>query len=174
MRILLVCLGNICRSPTAEAALIEALADARLDDRVEVASAGTGNWHVGQPPDERMTAAAAEVGLALSGSARQITTEDFTQFDLILAMDEANYRDLLALAPDDDARSRIRRFRDFDPDADGQDVPDPYYGGPEGFSRVVEIVRAGAEGIVEHVRQRLDAGAHDARQRLDHGAHDAR
>ena len=155
MRILLVCLGNICRSPTAEAALRAALDEAGLGDRVTVESAGTGNWHAGQPPDERMTAAAADVGLVLSGEARQVAPEDFERFDLILAMDAGNYRELLAMAPDDRARERVRRFREFETDADAEDVPDPYYGGPEGFGRVVQIVRAGADGVVEHVRRRL-------------------
>lgn len=159
MRILLVCLGNICRSPTAEAALREALTDAGLADEVELASAGTGNWHVGEPPDRRMTAAAAGVGLELAGSARQIIARDLDEYDLILAMDRANLEDLREMAPDEDTRRRIRLFREFEADADGEEVPDPYYGGSAGFDRVVEIARAGARGVVEHVRaQQAQAG----------------
>jgi protein-tyrosine phosphatase len=157
MRILVVCLGNICRSPTAEAALREALRDAGLAGTVEVASAGTGDWHLGEPPDPRMTAAAASMGLRLDGTSCLITAEDFVTADLILVMDRANLRDVSALAPDDAARAKIRLFREFDPDADSDEVPDPYYGGDEGFRTVVEIVRRTAHGVVEHVRERLEA-----------------
>lgn len=149
-RILTVCLGNICRSPTAEAAILEAAADADLD--VEVDSAGTGAWHVGNPPDRRMTAAAGEVGLTLQGAARQVSVDDFHDFDLLLAMDRSNLRDLLALAPDDDSRAKVRLFRDFAGEED-QDVPDPYYGGAEGFREVVAIARAGARGVVDAIRR---------------------
>jgi protein-tyrosine phosphatase len=159
MKILLVCLGNICRSPTAEAALREALAEAGLADRVQVDSAGTGDWHVGHPPDERMTRAAAAVGLELSGAARQVTRADLREYDLVLGMDRDNVADLKAMAGDPELAERVHLFRDLAPDADPGnplDVPDPYYGGAEGFSNVVEIVRAAAAGVVEHVRGRLD------------------
>lgn len=152
MRILLVCLGNICRSPTAEAALREALEEAGLHGRVEVDSAGTGDWHVGRPPDRRMTAAAAAVGLRLAGSARIVQHDDFEKFDLILVMDRANLRDVRALAPSPEAQGKVRLFREFDPDADGLEVPDPYYGGPDGFGRVVASTRAAARGLVRHLQ----------------------
>lgn len=147
-RVLLVCLGNICRSPTAEAAVREAAADAGLD--LEIDSAGTGAWHVGNPPDERMTSAAADDGLQLTGSARQVTADDFSRFDLVVAMDTSNRADLLRLAPDEDARARVRLFRDYADEA-GRDVPDPYYGGPDGFREVVTIVRRAARGMVEAI-----------------------
>lgn len=153
MRILLVCLGNICRSPTAEAALREALRESGLAGRVEVDSAGTGDWHIGCPPDRRMTAAAAEVGLALAGSARRIQRDDFEQFDLILVMDRQNLRAVRALASTPEAGDKVRLFREFDPDADGLEVPDPYFGGPEGFRRVVAITRAAAHGLVRYLQQ---------------------
>ncbi|MBA2316233.1 MAG: low molecular weight phosphotyrosine protein phosphatase [Euzebyales bacterium] len=152
MRVLMVCLGNICRSPTAEAALREALAEAGLDGAVEVDSAGTGSWHIGDPPDQRMTAAAADVGLELSGAARRVMVADFDRFDLILAMDGSNEADLLELAPDGPSRAKVRRFREFEAAADGPDVPDPYYGGADGFAHVVASARAGARGVVEHIR----------------------
>lgn len=148
MRILVVCLGNICRSPTAEAALREALADAGLGDRVQVDSAGTGTWHLGEPPDPRMTAAAAVVGLDLRGRARKVSVDDFAEFDLILAMDRGNLDDLRRLAPDVAAAGRVRLFREFEQGADREEVPDPYYGGEDGFTRVVQIVRVGARGVV--------------------------
>lgn len=152
MRILLVCLGNICRSPTAEAAVREALEAEGLTDEVEVASAGTGGWHVGEPPDRRMTKAAARAGLTLDGAARQVTPEDFDHFDLLVAMDQSNYEQLCALAPDAEARDKVRLFRDFEDGADDREVPDPYFGGRAGFDRVVEIARAGARGLVAALR----------------------
>lgn len=150
MRLLMVCLGNICRSPTAEAAVVEAAEEAGLT--VEVSSAGTGGWHVGAPPDERMTAAAAQVGLELSGSAAQVSPADIAAADLVLAMDRGNHDDLVAMAPEH--AERIRMFREFDPVAGSPapDVPDPYYGGPDGFAEVVEIVRRTARGLVEAIR----------------------
>jgi protein-tyrosine phosphatase len=153
MRILLVCLGNICRSPTAEAALREALAGNGLEGRVEVDSAGTGDWHVGEPPDERMSAAAAEAGLTLRGRARLVTPADFDWADLILAMDRSNLAEVRAMAPDQDAHDKVRLFLELDANGSGGEVPDPYYGGPEGFTRVVEIARAGAAGVVGYLRE---------------------
>jgi protein-tyrosine phosphatase len=155
MNILVVCLGNICRSPTAEAALREAADAAGVDIAVE--SAGTSGWHVGSPPDPRMTAAARDVGLRLDGSSRQVTVDDLDAFDLVLAMDRDNLTDLRALADDDTTRARIRLFREFDPEATGApapDVPDPYYGGEHGFTEVVDIVRRTAQGLIEAI----DAG----------------
>lgn len=152
MRLLMVCLGNICRSPTAEAAVREAAREEGVD--VEVASAGTGGWHVGAPPDDRMRAAAADVGLVLEGAAAQVTPEDIAASDLVLAMDRRNYEDLVALAPEH--ADRIRMFREFeDPSFGSEDapgVPDPYYGGPDGFAEVVRIVRRSAEGLVRAIR----------------------
>ena len=149
-RVLLVCLGNICRSPTAEAAVREAAEAAGLD--LVVDSAGTGAWHVGEPPDERMTAAAAEDDLHLSGTARQVAEDDFGDFDLVVAMDRSNLDDLRRLAPDDDARSRLRLFREYAGEP-GQGVPDPYYGGPDGFREVVGIVRRAAKGLVAAIER---------------------
>jgi protein-tyrosine phosphatase len=148
VRVLMVCLGNICRSPTAEAAVREAAQAAGVDLHVD--SAGTGAWHVGEPPDRRMTAAAAEDGLHLGGAARQVTVDDFDRFDLVIAMDRSNLRDLERLAPDDDARARLRLFRDYAGET-GQDVPDPYYGGPDGFREVVALVRRAATGLVDAI-----------------------
>lgn len=142
----MVCLGNICRSPTAEAALREAAAETGVELTVD--SAGTGDWHVGHPPDERMTAAAAEVGLVLDGAARQVTAADLRDFDLVLAMDRQNLRALRDMAPDDLPDDRIRLFRSFDPEGSEEDVPDPYYGGQEGFENVVAMVRRTAREIV--------------------------
>jgi protein-tyrosine phosphatase len=155
MRILFVCLGNICRSPTAEGVMRHVLREEGLEDQVEVDSAGTGGWHVGAPPDERATEAASRRSIALDGAARKFSPEDFAEFDLILAMDEENRRDLLALAPDDEARGKVRMLREFDPASGGSgdlDVPDPYYGGEEGFEHVLDLVEAATRGLVAELR----------------------
>lgn len=148
-RVLAVCLGNICRSPTAEAALRDAAERAGID--LEVDSAGTAAYHVGAAPDARMTRAAAADGLVLDGRARKATADDLDRFDLVLAMDRQNLADLRALARDDAARARVRLFRDFADEFD-QDVPDPYYGGEDGFHEVVRIVRRAADGVIEAIR----------------------
>lgn len=149
-RILMVCLGNICRSPTAEAAMREAAATAGLS--VEVDSAGTAAYHVGEPPDPRTAAAAEDAGLQLTSVGRQVQVEDFAAFDLLVAMDRANADDLRDLAPTPADRQKVVLLRDFT-DEPGTDVPDPYYGGPEGFAEVVRITRAGAAGLVAHLQR---------------------
>ncbi|WP_406628241.1 low molecular weight protein-tyrosine-phosphatase [Patulibacter brassicae] len=157
VELLFVCLGNICRSPTAEAVMAGLLADEGLDDRVHVDSAGTGSWHVGHPADPRSRAAAAERGIALTSRARQVTEADFERFDLLLAMDRQNAADLRALAPDDAAASKVRLLREFDAAAarDGDlDVPDPYHGGPRGFEHVLDLVDAACRGLLAEVRSR--------------------
>lgn len=158
MRVLFVCLGNICRSPTAQAATREALIDAGVANLVELDSAGIGDWHIGREPDERMRRAAEDGGLLLHGPARQVTAGELSGWDLILAMDHDNLADLRAMAPDDDVRGRIRLFRDYDPDATSSEVPDPYYGGAQGFADVVQVCRAAAEGLTDEIVARLDAG----------------
>jgi protein-tyrosine phosphatase len=153
--ILTVCLGNICRSPTAEAAIREA-AD-HVGVAVRVRSAGTGSWHVGDPPDPRMTAAARAADLPLDGAAEQVTARHLAAADLVLAMDRSNLADLERLAAADEVTTPIRLFRAFDDDsvdADDLEVPDPYTGGPEGFAHVVELCRAAAAGVVEHLAGR--------------------
>ncbi len=154
-RVLFVCLGNICRSPTAEAVMANLVDEAGLADAFELDSAGTGAWHVGSPPDERATAAAAARGVAMRGSARQVNVEDFEAFDLLLAMDVANLRDLRALAPHAQAAAKVRLLRDFDPAAGGAaslDVPDPYYGGADGFDDVLDLVEAACAGLLAELR----------------------
>jgi len=150
-RILTVCLGNICRSPTAEAALVEAAAE--LGVALEVASAGTGDWHVGAPPDERMRSASAAVGLELRGTAQQIDEQLLAWADVVLVMDRANLRDVRAVAQRTGVDTPVMLFRSFDPvteraERDHAEVPDPYYGGPEGFADVVEMCRRTARAII--------------------------
>lgn len=151
-RVLFVCLGNICRSPTAEGVLRHLIAERGLEDVVEVASAGTGDWHVGDPPDRRSTAAAAARGIALSGAAQQVVRDDFARYDLLVAMDRQNEHDLRRLAPDDAARAKVRLLRAYDPDAVASgdlDVPDPYYGGPGGFEVVLDLVQRACERLLD-------------------------
>jgi protein-tyrosine phosphatase len=156
MRILFVCLGNICRSPTAEGVMRRLLRDAGLD--IEVESAGMGGWHAGEPPDERAAAAAGRRGVTLEGAARQIEPEDFRRFDLLIAMDRSNLRELLALAPDEEAADKVRLLREFDPAAAAAgdvDVPDPYYGGGRGFETVLDMVEAACRGLLDELRARV-------------------
>lgn len=157
MRVLMVCLGNICRSPTAEAALREAADEAGV--AIEVDSAGTAAWHVGNPPDPRTRRAGAAAGLAVGGSARQVEVADFARFDLLVAMDAQNAADLRRLAPTAEAARKVVLLRAYEPQYAGAapeevpSVPDPYHGGPDGFREVVQIARAGAAGIVAAVRE---------------------
>jgi protein-tyrosine phosphatase len=154
-RLLFVCLGNICRSPTAEGTMRSLVREADVEDQIELDSAGTGSWHVGSAPDERATAAAAGRGIVLEGAARRVRTEDFDFYDLILAMDSANLRDLQELAPDGEGRAKVRLLREFDPASDGSadlDVPDPYYGKGDGFERVLDHVQAACAGLLAQIR----------------------
>jgi protein-tyrosine phosphatase len=152
MRILFVCLGNICRSPTAEAVL-RALAAREAPELVlEVDSAGTAGYHVGQPPDPRTREAAARRGYDLGAlRARVVEPADFERFDLILAMDRENLKVLRRRAPTL-AHERLRLFLEFAPEAAPEDVPDPYYGGPNGFEEVLDLVEAATRGLLAHLR----------------------
>ncbi len=154
MRVCFVCLGNICRSPTAEAVMRHRVAEAGLAGAIEVESAGTGSWHVGDPPDARAAQEARARGFLMDGRARQFRSADFARFDLVLAMDEENAEHLRRIAPDAEAAAKVRLLREFDPAAAGDDlsVPDPYYGGPDGFSTVFELVDAACRGLVDHLR----------------------
>ncbi|MGH3668359.1 MAG: low molecular weight protein-tyrosine-phosphatase [Acidimicrobiia bacterium] len=149
MRILAVCAGNICRSPAAEAAIREAAIEAGVE--VETDSAGTGAWHIGQPPHPETVAAGARAGLVVEGRARKVTQADFNRFDIIVVMDLANLRDLHEMAPSLEAQARTRLFRTYDPAATSDEVPDPW-GGPEGgYDETIRIVRAAAAGMVSEI-----------------------
>ena len=152
-RILFVCLGNICRSPTAEAVLRELVAREAPDLSLEIDSAGIGSWHIGEPPDERALAAARRRGLDMSRlRARQIASEDFARFDFILAMDRANLADLQRRAPSQ-YRERVQLFLEFAPDLEVDEVPDPYYGGDAGFEEVLDLAEQAARGLLSHLRK---------------------
>jgi len=147
-RLLFVCLGNICRSPIAEGVFGHVATQAGHGDRFTLDSAGTGSWHVGDPPDPRAQAAAAARGIDLSElRARQVCQRDFTEFDLILAMDAANHAALLAIAPHD-STSKVRLFLSDAPDLGRAEVPDPYYGGDQGFEDVLDLVEAGSRALL--------------------------
>jgi len=155
LKLLFVCLGNICRSPTAEGVMRDLVRREGLEDEIEIDSAGTGAWHVGSAPDARASAAAAACGVVLEGQARKVTPEDFEQFDLILAMDGSNLHDLKELVEDDQQRTKVRLMREFDPASEGLsdlDVPDPYYGGDSGFADVFDLVTAACEGLLAQIR----------------------
>lgn len=157
-RVLFVCLGNICRSPTAHG-VFQALVDNNsLGALITVDSCGTGEWHVGKPSDRRATLEAARRGYDLSPlRARQICADDFTRFDYILAMDHMNLQELRAMCPAD-YRGHLGLFLSFAADVDVEEVPDPYYGGAEGFTHVLDLVEAAGEGLLQEVKR-----AHTAR-----------
>jgi len=155
LRILTVCLGNICRSPAAAAAIKEAAVDAGFE--VDVDSAGTGSWHIGQPPHPEAVAAAARVGLRVDGRARRVTPADFDRFDVILAMDRSNLRELTTMAPNKASQAKLRLFRTYDPDSDEDEIPDPWGGPTEGYEETIRIVRAAARGLVEDLFVRVQA-----------------
>ena len=148
-------MGNICRSPTAEGVMRHLLREQGLEDEIQIDSAGTGGWHAGDPPDRRATAAARRRGIVLEGAARKVTAADFDDYDLLLAADRENLADLRAIAPSDEARAKVRLLREFDPGSAGApdlDVPDPYYGGPDGFEDVLDLVEAACRGLLAEVR----------------------
>jgi protein-tyrosine phosphatase len=154
VRISFVCLGNICRSPTAEAVMRHLVAAAGLEAQIAIDSAGTGDWHVGEPRDRRSAAVGQRRGIPLGGRARHFSAADFARFDHVLAMDRQNFATLRQMAPDDGARDKVRLLRSFDPAAASDDeVPDPYYGGPEGFDHVFDVCLAACTGLLAHLRQ---------------------
>ena len=152
VRILFVCMGNICRSPLAQGVFENVLRREGLEDEVEVDSAGTGHWHIGSPPDERAQSSARLRGLDLSSQrARRIEPEDCHNFDYILTMDEENYHMVSSLCR---GSAVVRPFLDFAADSPETEVPDPYYGGPDGFERVLDLVEEASDGLLEDIRER--------------------
>ncbi|GIW74419.1 MAG: hypothetical protein KatS3mg103_0941 [Phycisphaerales bacterium] len=156
--VLFVCLGNICRSPLAEGIFLDLLRRRGIEG-IMVDSAGTGGWHAGERPDRRALAVAERRGVALPSIARKVAVEDFDRFTHIVAMDASNYEDLLSLgAP----MEKVRLMRSFEPGlgtGPARDVPDPYYGGPEGFDEVFDMLQSACEGLLEHLLAERQAGA---------------
>lgn len=155
MRILLVCMGNICRSPTAEGVLRQFIRNHNLGTQVEVDSAGTHGYHVGEAPDSRTQRAASARGYDLSQlRSRKVARQDLDYFDLILAMDESNLDNLMRLA-DPEQRGKIRLFMDYAKNFDDKEVPDPYYGLGHGFDLVLDMVEDAAQGLIEDLKRQL-------------------
>ena len=156
VRVLFVCLGNICRSPTAEGVFRSVVARAGLEQHVEVDSAGTHAYHIGDPPDLRAQQAARRRGVELGAlRGRKATRVDIERFDYVLAMDEENYQNLMAICPAG-LETKVRLFLEFAPDRPEREVPDPYFGGDAGFERVLDMIEAASAGLLAHLRKQHD------------------
>jgi len=156
VRVCFVCLGNICRSPTAEAVMKHLVRQAGLERVIHIESAGTGDWHVGEMRDQRSRATGEARGIPLAGRARQFTAADFPRFDYVVAMDSSNRDDLAKMAPDAAARAKVSMLRaheDGVADSDPADVPDPYYGGSRGFEDVFDICQGACAGFLARLRR---------------------
>lgn len=152
-RLLFVCLGNICRSPAAEGVMRALVHSEGLSGHIAIQSAGTAGWHTGKLPDQRMRNAAQNRGCTLSSRARQLTPRDLHEQDLILVMDRDNLRNARALTPDSDFGAKIRLFCEFCSEHDAKEVPDPYYGGEDGFEHVLDLLEDGCRGVLQHIRE---------------------
>lgn len=151
-RVLFVCMGNICRSPTAHGVFRKLVMEAGLSDEIEIDSAGTHAYHVGEPPDRRTQMTASRRGIDLADlRARRVVVEDFERYDLLLAMDENNLDILIDMCPSEHGH-KVRLFMEYAPDWEVREVPDPYYGGASGFERVFDMVEAAAQGLIEEIR----------------------
>jgi protein-tyrosine phosphatase len=155
--VLFVCLGNICRSPLAESLFRAVVAEAGLEGRFRIDSAGTSGYHDGDPPDPRTAGVAARRGVAVEGSSRRITGADVESFEYLIAMDSANLAELERLARAGAGSPRVHLLREFDPETNGElDVPDPYFGGPDGFEDVHDLVERAVRGLLDHLREAHD------------------
>ncbi|MBM0741788.1 low molecular weight phosphotyrosine protein phosphatase [Phormidium sp. CLA17] len=154
-KLLFVCLGNICRSPAAENIMNHLVEQNNLIGQIICDSAGTSSYHIGASPDQRMTLAATQQGIAMKGRARQFTKADFDAFDLILAMDRENYANICALDLTGKYRKKVRLMCDFCTHHTLKEVPDPYYGGTDGFNQVIELLQDACLGLLDHVKQQL-------------------
>ena len=154
MKLLFVCLGNICRSPSGENVMRHLIEKEGLTDEFELDSAGTAGWHTGNPPDSRMTAAANKRGIEMLGRARQVRPGDFEDFDWIFAMDKSNYHDLAEVRDQcDNPTAKLVLFCDFCEEHDESEVPDPYYGGPEGFEKVLDLLEDGCSAFLKQWKE---------------------
>ncbi|MEU9994659.1 low molecular weight protein-tyrosine-phosphatase [Streptomyces sp. NPDC050848] len=158
-RVCFVCTGNICRSPMAESVFRARVEEAGLADTVEVDSAGTGGWHEGDAADPRTVAVLEDHGYTSGHSARQFRASWFPALDLVVALDEGHLRALRRLAPTPEDAAKVRLLRSYDPAAEDLDVPDPYYGGTDGFEECLEMVEAASEGLLAAVRESVEERA---------------
>ena len=154
IKVIFVCMGNICRSPTAHGVFENLVAQHRLEEHIQIASAGTHAYHIGEQPDPRSQSAAKRRGIAMSHiRAQKVEPEDFEFYDYVLAMDRSNYRNLEQICPPEHVQ-KLQLFLEFAPHFNEVEVPDPYYGGPQGFERVLDMVEAASQGLLDHIKQR--------------------
>lgn len=154
VKVLFVCMGNICRSPTAQGVFAKRVREANLEHLIEIDSAGTHAYHVGEPPDSRAQKSAQKRGVDLSAlRARRALEEDFEKFDYVLAMDRDNYEGLQAICPIG-AEYKLHMFMSYAPNLEYDEVPDPYYGGPTGFERVLDMIEEAAAGLLQDIQLR--------------------
>jgi len=157
--VLFVCLGNICRSPTAEGVFQHKVNEAGLTDKIRVDSAGTSAFHVGEPPDKRSQQEAQKVGYDLSYiRSRKAEAKDFVDFDLVIAMDLENYHNLLLLKTNGYDNKLKLFIRDYAPQLEIEEVPDPYYGGPEGFTKVLQMIEVASDNLLSEIKEQLNEG----------------
>lgn len=150
-RILFVCMGNICRSPLAEAVFRHLVRDRGVEDHFEIDSAGTSGYHEGDPPDRRSVATARARGIDVAGASRPLTDRDLHEFDYVVVMDAENQSDVDRLRASAGGDARVHRLREWDPAGRGLDVPDPYYGGTRGFEEVQDIVERSCAALLDHL-----------------------
>lgn len=151
-----VCLGNICRSPLAHAVFLDRVKKRGLEKKIQIESSGLGSWHIGQLPDSRMRAVARDAGYHMDHRARKIFYNDIASYDLILAMDHTIYQDLQRMARTETDREKIQLFREYDPIPQDKEVPDPYYGGKEGFLLVLELVERTCDSLLDFILHQLE------------------
>lgn len=155
VKVLFVCLGNICRSPMAEGIFVHLVEEAGLRDQFEIDSAGTGDWHAGERPDERMLATASAHDIELPSFARQVRSQDLAYYDYIIPMDQSNMRNLQSLFDaNPDAKAQMIKMRHFDPEKQNADVPDPYYGGQKGFEKVYAMLYRANENFLQFLTEK--------------------
>lgn len=154
VKVLFVCLGNICRSPLAEGVFKQRVREAGLQNKILVESAGTSGWHIGEPPDPRSVDVARENGIELNSYGRKAINNDFQDFDYIIAMDQNNYADLKNLPGSaEEGSAKLLLMRNFDSIGQGKDVPDPYYGGTNGFKNVFEMLDRSCRNLLEEIKE---------------------